>query len=56
MIDVIAQIVPGYVQEVAEWMGFLAQFLVGGVLVVFIGWAIGYAVRALFDMIEFMTL
>lgn len=56
MLDVIAQIVPDYVQEVSDWMGFLAQFLVGGVLVVFIGWAIGYAVRALFDMIEFMTL
>lgn len=55
MIQLIADICPAYLTEMQTWMSMFGQFFVGGMLIVFIGWAVGYAVRALFDMVEFMT-
>lgn len=55
MIELIADILPSYLTELQTWMGMFSQFFVGGVLIVFLGWAVGYAVRALFGIVEFMT-
>ena len=56
MFVLIADYLPDYMTELSSFMTLFGGFFAGGVLVVFLGWAIGYAVRALFDMLEFMTL
>lgn len=56
MFELIAEILPDYSNEMADLLALLGGYMAGGLLIVLFAWAVGYAVRALFDMVEFMTL
>lgn len=48
----ISSIVPGYAGFVSDLVNSLGEYLVGGVLIAFIVWVIGYAVNAVYGWLD----
>lgn len=55
MDDFFSQYLTGYAEYSSEIVGLGVQMLVAGVLVPFLGWAIGYAVFSVFTWLNSWT-
>lgn len=55
MDSLFGQYLEGYADYLAEIIGLGVQMLVGGVLLPFLGWAIGYAVYSIFTWLNSWT-
>ena len=55
MEQIIAIYAPNYIDDISSFLGVFGAVFAGGILVSFLMWSIGFAVRAAFGIVEKAT-